>query len=401
MNKSRQNSIVVAIGALFFAFAAIVFFHRSARVGLPAMPTPVDCARSPSHATPVDKNLATLNAPLQMNGYVIFRKPNLPGKDMSIFDYDRNLHQLDKIWPYPHEQIEALEHGAKSSITLAVVDSMTNLVANAEVAIMPTLHDCPIDEETILSDENGIVIIESSKASGYVFNIRKEGYYTTHTSLSLHVRGFDCVRDGRWLPWNPRLAMTLKEIRNPGKLVHKTVKTEIPVGEECFFDLDCGAFLPPVGAGSSSNISFQVTGYRKRVGGLPQWKSPWKVQMELRFSFPADGCGMIRKLKDIWSDYRYVYEAPEQGYAHEIVEAYESDGETQTTKDTGLTSGEYYVFRFADKPEDFERGFRYGMFVHPIHARISETSNVARISFDYYISETVNDRNLETAKWIR
>lgn len=75
----------------------------------------------------------------------------------------------------------------------------------------------------------------------------------------------------------------------------------------------------------------------------------------------------------------------------------ENDDKSENGNDT--SNGVF--FRFADKPEDFERGFRYGMFVHPIHARISETSNVARISFDYYISETVNDRNLETAKWIR
>ena len=41
------------------------------------------------------------------------------------------------------------------------------------------------------------------------------------------------------------------------------------------------------------------------------------------------------------------------------------------------------------------------MIIHPISIRLSENSDMAKISFDYYISQTINDRNLETVQWLR
>ena len=331
---------------------------------------------------------------------VRFQKENLPGKDMTIFDYDRNLPQLDKTWPYPQDQAKALDYGAESRITIVVVDSKTNAIADAEVEVLPTFHDHPLSAKKRYSDENGKLLIGDSKASRYVINIRKEGYYPTYTSLSLHVPGLDCVKDGKWQPWNPVLAITLKEIRNPGELVHKTVNTCIPVDEECFFDFVNASFLPPCGNGVLTNMSFLVRGFKKKIVGLPRWKSPWKIEKRSRFSFPEKE-GMIRRPIDAWSTYRYVYEAPKQGYVNEIVEVYESDGETGAKKDTGLTSGEYYIFRFQHELGEQKIGHYYGMIIHPISIRLTETSNVAKVSFDYYISKSVDDRNLETIQRLR
>lgn len=336
----------------------------------------------------------------QQSTNVRFQKKNLPGRDMTIFDYDRNLPQLDKTWPYPPDQVKALEYGADSRITIVVVDSKTNAIVNAEVEVIPTFHDRPLSAKLRYSDENGKVLIGDSKASCYVVNIRKEGYYPTYTSLSLHVPGLDCVKDGKWQPWNPIIAITLKEIRNPGELIHKTVNTLIPIGKECFFDFVNASFLPPCGNGVITNMSFLVKGFKKKIVGLPRWKSPWKIEKRSRFSFPERE-GMIRRSIDAWSTYRYVYEAPEQGYVNEIVEVYESNGETGEKKDTGLTSGEYYIFRFQHELGEQTIGHYYGMIIHPISIRLTETSNVAKVSFDYYISKSVDDRNLETIQWLR
>ena len=330
-----------------------------------------------------------------------FPKKNHPGKDMTIFDYDRNLPQLDKVWPYPPNQVKALEHGAESRITLVIVDSMTNALANAEVEVIPIFHDRPLNAKLLHSDENGELRIEDSKASKYIVNIRKEGYYPTYTSLFLHVPGLDCVKDGKWQPWNPILAMTLKEKRNPGELIHNTVNTCIPLGKECYFDFGNASFLPPIGEGVSSNASIFVTGFKRKISGIPHWRSPWKIEKRCRFFFPGKDEGLIRCPIDAWSAYRYVYEAGEQGYSNETVDIFRFDGENDTKIDTGLTSGEYYIFRFRHKLNNHEREYRYGMIIHPISIRLSENSDMAKISFDYYISQTINDRNLETVQWLR
>ena len=329
-----------------------------------------------------------------------FQVVNSTAKDMSVFNYDRKLPRLEKSWPYPPEQVDALAQGAKSRITLIIVDSLTNVVENARVQVFPTFHDVPLREMNLLSDEKGEVEIEDSKASEYYINIRKENHYPTNTRISLHVPGLDCVSDGKWQPWNPILVMTLKEIRKPGDLFHRTIQAKIPVGDVCFIDLAKGAFLPPHGDGIFSNMTFQVSGHKTKINGLPHYKSRWKIYQEFKASIPNGG-GFIRVLKDIWSSFRYVHEAPDSGYGEEITELYASDGETNSRTNTRLSDGEYYIFRFCQEQDKVDDGYRYGMIIHPVSVRLSETSGMADVSFEYFLSTNANDRNLETVEWLR
>jgi hypothetical protein len=46
----------------------------------------------------------------------------------------------------------------------------------------------------------------------------KPGFYKSNVTYWFFKNYFDCVKDGRWIPWNPTVEVVLKEIRNPIKM---------------------------------------------------------------------------------------------------------------------------------------------------------------------------------------
>ena len=240
---NKRLSIISAVVFVFFIIATMLWQSQLEVL-------PISASVSQTELVPPRLTSETKQGPksctlTRLVANARFPKKNHPGKDMTIFDYDRNLPQLDKVWPYPPNQVKALEHGAESRITLVIVDSMTNALANAEVEVIPIFHDRPLNAKLLHSDENGELRIEDSKASKYIVNIRKEGYYPTYTSLFLHVPGLDCVKDGKWQPWNPILAMTLKEKRNLENLYTIQSTPASLWGKSAILILVTHPFFPP------------------------------------------------------------------------------------------------------------------------------------------------------------
>jgi len=293
----------------------------------------------------------------------------------------------ERDFPFP-EARRALRLGAEAKITLRVVDSRGVPVEGAAVtAGLYPETEAVAKYANGATDENGIFIIEGKTKSFIDYVIQKEGYYMAKNGRYwVYKASTPCVKDGRWIPWNPMIEIKIKEKRNQIQMYKKTVDVEFPKTDKRIgYDFEKGDWLQPYGKGYTADIYMQ---YAEPI--IIPGKTAKRV---LTVAFPNEKDGLFIYRKDETTAMFSIYEAEDVDYQNTDTFLMEwEDGNLITKKMLGET--DYFVFR--TRAETDENGniisAHYGKIEGPLKFGIGREKN---ISFIYYFNPIPNDRNLE------
>jgi hypothetical protein len=138
----------------------------------------------------------------------------------------------------------------------------------------------------------------------------KPGFYKSNVTYWFFKNYFDCVKDGRWIPWNPTVEVVLKEIRNPVKMIKNSgLLLAFPMRENVGFDLEVGDVVAPFGAGKESDVSFC----------FDSWQHFNPYCYSNRFVITAGNGGSIATAhKDSFSDFKFAYAPPDSGWVSDL-----------------------------------------------------------------------------------
>ena len=303
-------------------------------------------------------------------------------------------HGLPKQLVDTTEMRRGVNRGLPGAITLRVVNSDGHPVQGAELFGGFWNYDRNDPPATGLTDENGEIYLEHNCAGDFNFSVSKEGYYKTRLRYWFFKNGYDCAKDGRWLPWNPTVEIVLKKKRTPISLYTKTVEKVFPKEKDVGFDCLREDFVAPWGRGKDSDFTFKYESVRPPVRAGMKYPDFSGFTNSLVLS-GVEGGGLITKQKDSFSQFVAEYEAPEGGYASVL------DYELKRTTDKifvdrKLGEDEYLFFksRVRQKAGGGEEA-HYGKIYRFVFGESLKETNSATLKISYYFNPTPNDRNLE------
>jgi hypothetical protein len=240
---------------------------------------------------------------------IVYRLNRIETSGGTTFEID---HGLQKIGPlkggeYPQTLTDAKDRGALGAVTLMVVDDRGEAVPNAVVNGGFWNHGKDGHGFEKLTDADGLVAVRDTCVGDLVFSIEKPGYYRTQLQYWFFKDGFDCVKDGRWIPWNPIIEVVLKRRVNPVAMCVRRGELDtlaLPkLDEWTGFDLEHADWVSPHGKGKRED--FQVLFQR----GLTDDRGAF-YQFTLTFCFkkPFDGVYLVKK-DSVGSEMKTAYEA--------------------------------------------------------------------------------------------
>ena len=310
--------------------------------------------------------------------------------------YDRGLRKLEKPWYKTDAHEHARRYGADGKVTLKIVDAAGNAVPGASVVSGFHITDDRTLTVRATSDANGMAELASPCSGEMFFSVIKDGHYSTRLRYLFSQQGYDCVKDGRWQPWNPTIEVTLKEKRNPEPRPIKQVSLYLPEKEERFgFDCEIGDLVEPYGSGKTSDFDLACfsnasdEGYRE-----------YRFTNEVVMIGTSEDGGFIPLPSDSFSEFQTEYTARENGYQDEVLFSYRSGGGGArfVHESNPLKEGNYLVFRsrVSHGPTGDVVSANYGKILSSEFAYgYSLKKKAGGISFKYYYNPTPNDRNLE------
>jgi hypothetical protein len=158
----------------------------------------------------------------------------------------------------PAHILEAERNGALAKITFVVVDDEGRRVPDAMVTGGFFNYGRGKHDFSRKTDADGAVTLENICRVDLNLVVEKNGYYRTRAPYSFFKPGFDCVKDGRWIPWNPIIEVVLKRKINPLAMAVVTYDSQhhdIPfVGKEIGFDLFENDWVAPAGKGKRADF---------------------------------------------------------------------------------------------------------------------------------------------------
>ena len=292
------------------------------------------------------------------------------------------------------EAQEVLRNGAKAKMTFLVTDSRGKPVTNANVnVVFVFLGSLTKEVASLVTDTNGICVVEGVCSSRINCQFTKDGHYQTdfeHKYLTTYPE--PNVKDGKWQPWNPTIEITLKEKRNPIPMYIKKVRDDkLPKNEWIEFDCEKGDWVTPHGKGQTGDFSFHFK------TSVMDWRRDQANRTnQLIIASKEDG-GFIELQKESGA-FRSLYEAPETGYVPRIVLSHEREN-GKVTKEVIIPQDRYLVFR--SRVEKNEKGeiihSRFGKIMSFTYGEGGNNGELGYVEFTYYFNPNDNDRNIEFA----
>lgn len=281
------------------------------------------------------------------------------------------------------EYVKAFRNGAQAKFTFRVVDEDGAVVTGAYVqASFATEWSKWIKGA---SGTNGLFSVEGRSRGEMIYDVRKNGYYSTSDQYHFGGLGGKFLSDGKWLPWNPTNTVVIKKIKNPvAMFANYEMEMFVPeVGKAVSYDLAKGDWLHPYGKGEAADIIvlYEYT----EIDSLT-------FSRNLTLTFGTNALDGVRRYKkDTFSKLCSIYEAPETGYERSLSWAFEHT--KKTIKDTGDSKDECLVFRVRTQVDDKGNIVKanYGKIYGPIDCWRGKK----RIKFVYYFNPEFNSRNLE------
>ena len=297
------------------------------------------------------------------------------------------LEPLPRDQPNPYRIKHAVTFGARGKVTVHVVDSNGKDVPGA--AVQGGFYNngksgYGFKEKTGAS---GLVTLENDCTGDLNFWVEKEGYYRTSNRYWFFKNGFDCVKRGRWLPWNPTLRVVLKEKRGPVSLVTTQIESFLPMRELTGFDCAKGDWTPPNGKGDTADITFHYDSVSDDTHCF----------YTNRLIITASKGGGFQILNgDTFSQFRSVYEASGDGYADTVECQFERSGST-IAKNITVAENDYIVFRIRRESgaSDSNPVFKYGKIYNFKYGESMSKKGFGYVKYTHYFNPNPGDRNLE------
>ena len=281
-------------------------------------------------------------------------------------------------------------------VSVRVVDEQGMPVANAAVGIEFS-KNIPAGEGwgtrpfsiTGQTDTNGMCSAEAEGNPSVYCAARKEGYYPT---MGMDFMFTNVVGD-RWEPWNPILALVLRNVGNPVPMYAKRVETLIPKSGEAYgFDLVAADWVHPAGKGEVSDLVVRVDGYwSNRVDNA--------ATMTLNFANPLDGIQRMASNEFRGSAFTSPREAPEGGY--QTTRTWRKIRQDTPGHRADVNVNDYsermsYVFRVRTVTNEHGAvvSARYGKVRGDVKFGGASPEG-SSFRFTYYLNPTPNDRNVE------
>ena len=294
-------------------------------------------------------------------------------------------------WTPPDEVKKAYLDGAKAKLTFRVTDSRGSPVTNADVRVV---FELPNEKSTMSNektDTNGFLVVEGLTSGKVNFQFTKDGHYETRYNRSFLGLDRDVVyiKDGKWQPWNPTIAITLKEKRGPIPMYVQRVTIVLPKKDEAFgYDFEKGDWVTPHGKGEWSDLLFMCS-FEER-GALLDYKS------ELVITAAQKGEGMIVNNTDTESQLLSRHEAQENGYEPQVYFVTDRTP-SKILQNIELAKTAYLTFRSRILRDDNGNiiSSNYGKIYGISYGRVDETSGKISITLLYYFNPIPNDRNIE------
>jgi len=290
-------------------------------------------------------------------------------------------HGLSKQLVDTPEMRRGVDQGLRGSITLRVVDSSGYPVQGAEIYGGFWNHDRNNPPATGLTDEKGEIHFERNCAGDFNFSITKDGFYKTRLRYWFFKNGYDCAKDGRWLPWNPTVEIVLKDKRNPVSMQRKDrLWLTFPKHQTVGFDVETGDLVEPFGTGKVADMSF--------------WFDSWQYTEPYCYSncfvvTAENGATIAAMRKDSFSDFKFAYAPPDSGWVSDLTLGMIRTKD-KILSNVALGKEEYWVVavrrgdikRFA-VVSDFEFGGS------------DRGTNYCGVLLSYYLNPNPGDTNLE------
>ncbi|MDD2230690.1 MAG: hypothetical protein PHY48_14990 [Candidatus Cloacimonetes bacterium] len=153
---------------------------------------------------------------------------------------------------------KARQSGAEAKVTLRVIDSRGAPVPEAEIqmAFFPQDSYEAAKISKGLTDKDGLFVVSGKTVDDISFSTSKTNYYVTSRKFHFYRRGTECIKNGRWQPWNPTLEVVLKEKRKPIPMYTKQVEVKMPIRNVPIgYDLLKGDWVSPHGQGKNADIT--------------------------------------------------------------------------------------------------------------------------------------------------
>jgi hypothetical protein len=113
---------------------------------------------------------------------------------------------------------------------------------------------------------------------------------------------------GRWEPWERRIKITLRPIKNPVPMYVKQILVDIPEeGQWMGYDFEIGDWVAPYGRGAHADIElYSIKHYEDNIN--------YSGELTIRFPGKGNGIQGCDFGENSHSRYKWPYEAPEEGY---------------------------------------------------------------------------------------
>ena len=290
-------------------------------------------------------------------------------------------------WGKPNlpEVDAACLHGAEAKVTLRVIDSGGKPVPEAEVKVAFSPRDPNEAGKNItgLTDKESLFVATGKTTYDVSYSASKTNYYLTVRNFPFYWQGTECVKDGRWQPWNPTLEVVLKEKRKPIPMLTKRVELTFPKRIAVGFDVERGDLVTPYGKGINTNIIFKYTSTFSR-------ENIHYITNDITLSTYRRG-GFIQLKLEQYSRKENVYEAPTEGYRDSLTfELVRWPG--KIIKDVSLPKQSYLVF----KTNEAKNSARFGIIRDFEYGECWEQPNYCTVIFMYYFNPTPTDGNLSS-----
>jgi hypothetical protein len=369
--KKYLFGIVVII--LCVACAIWVYKGRASEVSKEGILPKDGQAQSSVQTKPVQHPLYSPNTIVVSNGVIVadMREKVPPSSP----DYESYLLERKKI----------AEHGMDAKVTLHVVDQDGKDVPNADINVHFSCNNRRNEAILGKTDIKGCFTATDRLTGEIIYIVTKEGYYRTRSIFRLMQRDIRSFENGRWIPWNPTLLVTLKEIRKPIQMHVKKVEFKLPEkAQKMGFDFLVGDWVPPHGKGITADMIYLYEEERTDRDNF---------DVKLSVTFPGKDNGCYVKSKDEFSTLISDHEARPDNYASNMVwQIYRKSG--QYVKKERLTKNDYLVFRTRSRCD--EKGDVISANYGKLYGPLEGPDGLDRmVSFIYYFNPTPNDRNLE------
>ena len=310
-----------------------------------------------------------------------------PGSSVYLTQVEQDYRKPERK-PNPPEVKQAQREGAEAKVSLRVVNSRGIPVPDANIRVS-FFHrgSFPFYGK---SDSNGYFTASNRSGSDINIYVFKEKHYDTSRRYWFFREGTPCVKDDRWVPWNPTLEIILKEKRKPILLKTKRVTCSFPVNTVVGFDCEQAQLTMPYGSGVCSDMVFNVSGH---------FASFTNYAFHLTLLPGSNGSSYTRLKMDTFSTLKSVYEAPDVKEFQAELEAIIIYQHDKRPVDTRFKDDEYLVFRSRVNRDETGKikSANYGKIYNGVRFSITATdTNKASITMSYQFNPTPNDRNLES-----